>query len=71
MMKLSFEDMKKKIEETNFNHMEGIVKNIIGLTIEVNGVKAVSYTHLLKKYLQKLMICLIRDYIMSGMKLRW
>ena len=39
MMKLSFEDMKKKIEETNFNHMEGIVKNIIGLTIEVNGVK--------------------------------
>lgn len=39
MMDLNFQDIEENIIKTNFNHMEGIVKNIIGLTIEVNGVK--------------------------------
>ncbi|MDU1413197.1 MAG: flagellar protein export ATPase FliI [Clostridium sp.] len=39
MMELNFQDIEENIIKTNFNHMEGIVKNIIGLTIEVSGVK--------------------------------
>lgn len=39
MIDLNFQDIEENIIKTNFNHMEGIVKNIIGLTIEVNGVK--------------------------------
>ena len=39
MIDLNFQDIEEYIIKTNFNHMEGIVKNIIGLTIEVNGVK--------------------------------
>jgi flagellum-specific ATP synthase len=39
MINLNIEDIQKNISKTNFNHMEGVVKNIIGLTIEVKGVK--------------------------------
>lgn len=39
MIDLNFQDIEENIIKTNFNHMEGIVKNIIGLTIEVSGVK--------------------------------
>ncbi len=39
MINLDIMEMKKNIEKANFNHMEGVVKNIIGLTIEVRGVK--------------------------------
>ncbi|MGN9161372.1 flagellar protein export ATPase FliI [Clostridium sulfidigenes] len=39
MINLNIGDIEKSISKTNFNHMEGVVKNIIGLTIEVKGVK--------------------------------
>jgi len=39
MISIDVDEIYKKIKKTNFNHMEGVVKNIIGLTIEVKGVK--------------------------------
>ncbi|MEG2657277.1 MAG: flagellar protein export ATPase FliI [Clostridium sp.] len=39
MISIDVDEMYSKIRKTNFNHMEGVVKNIIGLTIEVKGVK--------------------------------
>lgn len=39
MLDINIEDLQEKIKGTNFNHMEGVVINIIGLTIEVRGVK--------------------------------
>lgn len=40
MLTINFEAIKKKIEETDFVYVEGIVKKVIGLTIEVEGIKA-------------------------------
>lgn len=40
MINLNFKSLNKKISSTDFNYMEGIVRNVIGLTIEVEGIKA-------------------------------
>ncbi|QGU95084.1 flagellar protein export ATPase FliI [Clostridium bovifaecis] len=37
---IDFLGIQKKIEETDFKYVEGIVKQVIGLTIEVEGIKA-------------------------------
>ncbi|MEG1256017.1 flagellar protein export ATPase FliI [Clostridium sp.] len=39
MISIDVNEIYQKINRTNFNYMEGVVKNIIGLTIEVKGVK--------------------------------
>lgn len=40
MISIDFNKILKEVKETNFNYQEGIVKNVIGLTIEVEGIKA-------------------------------
>ncbi|GAA0746284.1 flagellar protein export ATPase FliI [Clostridium oceanicum] len=40
LIDIDFDDIKNKIEETNFNYMEGTVRKVVGLTIEVEGIKA-------------------------------
>lgn len=40
MLSLDFEKMREKIYRCNVTYYEGIVKKIIGLTIEVEGIKA-------------------------------
>ena len=40
MLSLDFNKLNKKVKNTNYNYIEGIVKNVIGLTIEVQGMKA-------------------------------
>ncbi|OFI06807.1 putative ATP synthase YscN [Clostridium acetireducens DSM 10703] len=40
MLNLDFQSLNKKISKCNYNYIEGIVKNVIGLTIEVEGIKA-------------------------------
>ncbi|WP_129582125.1 flagellar protein export ATPase FliI [Clostridium niameyense] len=40
MLQVDFNKMQKRIKETNFNYMEGTVTKVIGLTIEVEGIKA-------------------------------
>ncbi|MDF2882602.1 MAG: flagellar protein export ATPase FliI [Clostridiaceae bacterium] len=40
MFSLDFEKLTTKIENTNFNYVEGSVKKVIGLTIEVEGIKS-------------------------------
>lgn len=40
MIDINFSSLNKKIEETNFNYSEGIVSKVIGLTIEVEGIKS-------------------------------
>ncbi len=40
MIDINFNSLNKKIEETNFNYSEGIVSKVIGLTIEVEGIKS-------------------------------
>lgn len=40
VLALNFENLQKKIKECEFYHVEGIVKKVIGLTIEVEGIRA-------------------------------
>lgn len=40
MFSIDFEKLSTKIENTNFNYLEGSVKKVIGLTIEVEGIKS-------------------------------
>lgn len=40
MININFQSLNKKINETDFNYIEGVVRNVIGLTIEVEGIKA-------------------------------
>ncbi|WP_186429934.1 flagellar protein export ATPase FliI [Clostridium sp. BSD9I1] len=40
MEALKFQLINKRIKETNFYHIEGIVKKVIGLTIEAEGIKS-------------------------------
>lgn len=39
MINLDFHRLSLKIKDGTFNHMEGVVKNVIGLTVEAEGVK--------------------------------
>lgn len=40
MLDIDFKKIEKRIKETNFNYMEGNVRKVIGLTVEVEGIKA-------------------------------
>lgn len=40
MINLNFNLLNKKISETTFTYSEGIVKKVIGLTVEVEGIKS-------------------------------
>ncbi len=40
MLDIDFQKIEKRIKETNFNYMEGTVRKVIGLTVEVEGIKA-------------------------------
>lgn len=40
MIDINFKSLNKKLEETDFNYSEGIVSKVIGLTIEVEGIKS-------------------------------
>lgn len=40
MISIDFNKINKLIEEANFYYVEGIVKKVIGLTIEVEGIKS-------------------------------
>jgi flagellum-specific ATP synthase len=40
MLTIDFAALKEKIENTNLIYVEGIVKKVIGLTIEVEGIRA-------------------------------
>ena len=40
MIDLNFEYLMNKIPDVNFTYSEGVVKNVIGLTIEVQGITA-------------------------------
>lgn len=40
MISINFDVLNRKIEQTNFTYSEGIVKKVIGLTVEVEGIKA-------------------------------
>lgn len=40
MINLNFEYLMNKIPDINFTYSEGVVKNVIGLTIEVQGITA-------------------------------
>jgi len=40
MIALNFEYLMNKIPEINYTYSEGMVKNVIGLTIEVQGITA-------------------------------
>ncbi len=39
MINLNFDKISLNIKDASFNHMEGVVKNVIGLTVEAQGVK--------------------------------
>jgi len=39
-MDIDFEELKKKVKDTRTLYTEGIVRNVIGLTIEVQGIKS-------------------------------
>lgn len=40
LININFDRLNRKIAEASYNYQEGIVKKVIGLTIEVEGVKA-------------------------------
>jgi len=40
MINVNFDVLNRKIQETNFTYSEGIVKKVIGLTVEVEGIKS-------------------------------
>jgi flagellum-specific ATP synthase len=40
MINLNFDLLNKKINEANFTYAEGIVKKVIGLTVEVEGIRS-------------------------------
>lgn len=40
MLNINFESLKRKVEGADFSYSEGIVKSVIGLTIEVEGIRA-------------------------------
>lgn len=40
MINIDFEVLNKKINQSNLNYVEGKVKKVIGLTVEVEGIKA-------------------------------
>ena len=40
MIDLNFQQLSRKVKEANFSYQEGTVKKVIGLTIEVQGIKA-------------------------------
>ena len=40
MININYESLNKKIQETTFSYTEGVVRNVIGLTIEAEGIKA-------------------------------
>lgn len=40
MLTIDFQSLKKKLQNTELYHEEGIVKKVIGLTIEVEGIRA-------------------------------
>lgn len=40
MIDINFNSLNKKLEETDFNYSEGIVSKVIGLTVEVEGIKS-------------------------------
>jgi len=40
MINLNFSELNRKVKVANFTYQEGIVKKVIGLTIEVEGIKA-------------------------------
>lgn len=40
MINIDFQQLKVKVSECNFNYFEGIVKKVIGLTVEVEGIRA-------------------------------
>ena len=40
MFDIDFQKLNVKISDTNFKHVEGFVNKVIGLTIEVEGIKA-------------------------------
>ncbi|ERI91249.1 flagellar protein export ATPase FliI [Clostridiales bacterium oral taxon 876 str. F0540] len=40
MFSIDFTSLKKKVGDTNLVYVEGLVKKVIGLTIEVEGIKA-------------------------------
>lgn len=44
MINVDFDLLNKRIKEVNTYYLEGIVKQVIGLTIEVQGVKAFGLT---------------------------
>ena len=57
MLDIDFQKIEKRIKETNFNYMEGTVRKVIGLTVEVEGIKAfvgeVCITKKIKQFLVK------------------
>ncbi len=59
MLDIDFEKIEKRIKETNFNYMEGTVRKVIGLTVEVEGIKAfvgevcIIYNEKIKQFLVK------------------
>lgn len=40
MINIDFDTLNRKISESNYNYQEGIVKKVIGLTVEAEGIKA-------------------------------
>lgn len=40
MINIDFGQLRTKVSESNFNYVEGIVKKVIGLTVEVEGIRA-------------------------------
>ncbi|MBV4426940.1 flagellar protein export ATPase FliI [Clostridium tyrobutyricum] len=40
MITINFDEINKKISEVSYDYQEGIVKKVIGLTVEVEGIKA-------------------------------
>lgn len=40
MFSFDFDEIKQKVNEQNFYYSDGVVKKVIGLTIEVEGIKA-------------------------------
>ena len=40
MIALNFQYLMNKITDRNYTYSEGVVKNVIGLTIEVQGITA-------------------------------
>ncbi len=40
MISINFNSLNKKVEEMDFNYSEGMVSKVIGLTVEVEGIKS-------------------------------